>query len=131
MSVLTKIILDTAEYNRLLSIEKAYNELKAKYDESSNLHQSGSGTLKNCTCLQKNEKCECSPSLSEIIAKNEQARVLDIPPRGILPSITDPNEKSGAGPSTSIEKEIFEPENFRSLADDKSRWYFLGHYEEK
>ena len=140
MSVITKIILDTAEYNRLLSIEKAYHELKAHLNT-----QSGSG--KDCSCLNKNESSS-TPPLSEIIAKNEVARSVDIPPRGILPSITDPNEKN-EGQSTSTEKNSqsvqkagqklkrkhdinsFDTDNFRALANDKTNWYFLGHFEEK
>ena len=115
MSVVTKIILDTAEYNRLLSIEKAYKELKA--EKAAETNQSGSGTSsKSCSCLANDTKCSCKPTppLSEIIATNEQARSVDVPPRGILPSITDPNEQgygtqSKSNPIQHEEKEHFNP----------------------
>ncbi len=142
MSLITKIILDTTEYNRLLSIEKAYNELKKKGLER---NQGGSGTTKQCACGDKTE-CTCveptsTSSLSQIIQTNEQASAVDVPPRGVLPSITDPNEKQlGTGSKQNHivkdenrekEKETFDPTNFRSLANATDNWYFLGHFEEK
>ncbi len=129
MSVITKIILDTSEYKRLLSIEKAYHELKERLHEG----QSGSGKT-NCTCSPQKEHCSSTPPLSEIIAKNELSRSVDPPPKGILPSITDPNDANPNGQGQSkMEKnpENFDAANFRVLADDKTKWYFLGHYEEK
>ncbi len=122
MSVITKIILDTNEYNRLLAIEKAYNELKTHQV------QGGSGKEK-CTCVSQSS----TPPLSEIIAKNELAHTVDIPPRGILPSITDPNDTTnptGSGKPKNTE-ENFDANNFRALGNEKDAWYFLGHFEEK
>ncbi len=135
MSVVTKVILDTTEYNRLLSIEKLYRELKAEHLSEKN--QSGTGNVKKCRCsLDTKEECTCTPPLSEIIAVNEKARAVDIPPRGILPSITDPNEQGFGSNQTTKEsegknKEDFKPANFRVLANSKDKWYFLGHFEEK
>ena len=133
MSIVTKIILDTSEYNRLLAIEKAYHELKSLKDETSDKQQSGSGIVNKCTCETK-ESCKCTPPLSEIIAENEKARAVDIPPRGILPSITDPHEQgfgntaNNKSETTERDKELFEHSNFRALADDKEKWYFLRHF---
>ncbi len=134
MSLITKVIIDTAEYNRLLNIEHEYKILKNKETESrkSEPHQSGSG----CSCTAK--KCSCpTPPLSEIIAVNERARSVDPLPKGLLPSITDPNDRSNDAKTTSgdgeeaarnIEK--LDHNEWRTFADDKSKWYFLGHYEE-
>ncbi len=135
MSVVTKIILDTTEYNRLLSIEKAYKELKAeKAERGTETNQSGSGnSSKSCSCLENDSKCSCTPPLSQIIAKNEQARSIDIPPRGILPSITDPNDQEHGTQSRPIDgkgKEHFNASNFRSLANKTDKWYFLGYFQE-
>ncbi len=136
MSIVTKIILDTAEYNRLLAIEKAYHELKST--KLSEANQSGTGKTKNCSCSETEKKCICTPPLSQIIATNEKARAVNVPPRGILPSITDPNEV-GYGNSLSTvksdeenkEKQLFDPASFRTLANQTDKWYFLGHFEEK
>ncbi len=132
MSVVTKIILDTTEYNRLLSIEKLYNELKALHQGQNN--QGGTGTLKKCSCTGDEAKgCTCTPGLSKIIAENEKARAVEVPPRGVLPSITDPNEEGFGSRTSDLQtkhKEVFDAANFRVLANEKGKWYFLGHFEE-
>ena len=133
MSLITKIVIDTAEYNRLVNIENEYKKLKAKYENYS--EQSGSGT---CSCINK-KTCQCggqTPPLSQIIALNEQARSVGIPPRGILPSITEPHQKNLEREEEKIlgkkkEKDGFDHNEWRIFADDKTKWYFLGHYEEK
>ncbi len=140
MSVLTKIILDTAEYNRLLSIEKAYQELKAQ-KQAEEHQQLGKGNSEKCTCKSKTTSCSCTPPLSQIIADNDKAKAVDIPTRGVLPSITDPNEHGYGSTSSSTSqvvnsenekaKEFFDSSNFRSLANETDKWYFLGHFEEK
>ncbi len=143
MSVVTKIILDTSEYNRLLSIEKAYRELKSA-QKLVEANQTGSGPLKTCKCKTNEKEVDTSspPPLSKIIASNDKARAVDIPQRGILPSITDPNDEAFEGFGSSLsathpssrkekDKEYFNATNFRSLANEKDKWYFLGHFEEK
>ena len=139
MSLITKIVIDTSEYNRLLKIEHEYKKLKEKYSD-----YTGSGK-EACVCTNKNS-CQCSgmdgqgknktPPLSKIIALNEQARSVEIPPRGILPSITDPNDETlekSLEENTQEKKKVenFNHNEWRPFADDRTNWYFLGHYEEK
>ncbi len=144
MSLITKIVIDTSEYNRLLNIEHEYKKLKEKYSEQIGTKHAGSGK-EICICANKTD-CQCAgmdghgknktPPLSKIIALNEQARSIEIPPRGILPSITDPNDKNldknlddKAEKKTKLEN--LNTNEWRLFADDKTNWYFLGHYEEK
>ncbi len=102
MSLITKIIIDTAEYDRLINIEHEYKRLKEGQsyntkEKVSNKEEQGGRGHTQCSCTASTaEKCTCgkTPPLSEIIALNEQARSVNTPQRGILPSITDPNDIS-------------------------------------
>ncbi len=145
MSLITKVIIDTTEYNRLLKIEEEYKRLREKFHglkpstNQGNEQQSGSGNI--CKCEKKAEKechCDKTPPLSEIVALNEQAKAVALPPRGLLPSITDPNEVSQSNkknPEESTEgedkkRERLDHNEWKMFVDDKSNWYYLGHYEE-
>ncbi len=137
MSLITKVIIDTNEYNRLLKIEEEYKKLKEfhvlkrakKLREDPSTNQTGSGEV--CGCGNE-QKCYCSkktPPLSQIVALNDKAKSIDLPPRGLLPSITDPNETE-TNNEKEKKREKLDHNEWKMFADDKSKWYFLGHYEE-
>ncbi len=87
MDIIVKVVLDQKEYERLLEIERKYNELSG----SAHKQHKGAG----------NDICECqegggeSLPLSQIIAENTAAQAVQRPLPGILPAITSvENEES-------------------------------------
>ena len=108
--LVTKVFLDTHEYERLLAIEEKYNAL-LKHQS-----QKGEGVEKTCTCQQKNMP------LSQIVATNQQRSQITQEIPKILPDITNPYEAemSDSGTSAGIAKIVGE-------SGKKVRpWYYLG-----
>ncbi len=123
MSVLTKVIIDTKEYQDLKKIAAAYKILVQKKE------QSGSGT---CQC-GKEEKD--TPTLSQIAAKNDRDHALSPPEKEIIPSITDPYPETTQNTTThtqSVENDEamhFSPDErleFEDAIAKKDRWYYVG-----
>ena len=58
MSVNVKVIIDAAEYDRLIAIEKSYLHMRKENHSASQERQGGSGkNIDNvCTCEQGNSK---------------------------------------------------------------------------
>ncbi len=146
MSLITKVIIDTTEYNRLLKIEEEYKNLKEQFhkkersqnERQQSEQQTGSGNICMCTNKEKECNCEKTPPLSKIIALNDEAKAVDLPARGVLPSITDPNEASQSKKEENIypseiedkKKEKLDHNEWKMFVDDKTNWYYLGHFEE-
>ncbi len=103
MEIAVKVVLDQKEYDRLLDVEKKYNDLLAHH-ESIHQHehvkqrettqptaqksytQTGAGAGGNCACQSKDVP------LSQIIAENVESDAVQTPIAGILPSITTPTD---------------------------------------
>ncbi len=81
MDVIVKVVLDQKEYDRLLEIERKYNQL-----ENISSHQKGAGE-RACECQDGGGQGQ-SLSLSQIIAENSAADAVERPIAGILPAIT-------------------------------------------
>ena len=88
--LIAKVFIDFKEYNRLKEIEKRY-------------------VAQNSTTLQGAGVCQCGKGmpLSQIVQEKESKRDLTPPQKGILPSITNPEEINN---------------------DGISEWYYLGPY---
>ena len=86
MDVCVKVVLDQKEYDRLLEIERKYNQLAGV--RNSQQHGAGAG---NCACQQGQGEGD-SVSLSQIIAENTAKDAVKRPLPGILPAITTPVE---------------------------------------
>ncbi len=83
MDVVVKVVLDEKEYDRLLDIERKYNDLAG---------QKGAGS-DACSCQAGGGK---APPLSQIIVENATAHAIDRPVAGVLPSITAPDREESA-----------------------------------
>ena len=90
MDVVVKVIIDEKEYERLLEIERKYQEL-------THLSQSGTGSSH-----AKGSKITSNIPLDEIVIRNEEANAVETPIAGVLPSITTPTEE---GVSRSAQKQ--------------------------
>ncbi len=150
MDITVKVVLDEKEYDRLLEIEKKYNELAAHH---SHFHHpiketaESTGAIKRSDVIQGGsgaEKCYCKTAgssnslpLSQIIAKNTEAHAVKTPIASVLPSITS-NEET---PTTAEEPEKNREEKrkkltFTSLSQDELEelgypqmiypWYYIG-----
>ncbi len=96
MDTCVKVVLDEKEYQRLLEIERKYNEVRA------DRHQEGAGTrVANCSCQEGGG--DKSQPLSQIIAENTVAHAVERPLPGILPAITTA-EESPLNTETDVEK---------------------------
>ncbi len=78
MDIVVKVIIDEKEYDRLLEIERRYNELSRVTSKS----QAGAGKV--CQCINKDMP------LNEIVTRNEEQNAVSTPIPGVLPSITVP-----------------------------------------
>ncbi len=131
MSVITKVIIDTKEYQHLKEIAAAYKVLVQKKE------QSGSG---HCCCPRK-ENSGGVPSISQIAAENDREHAVSPPQKDIIPSITDPySDEKGNVPSTSTLPSVEEDETlnfspyqrleFEEAVSKKERWYYVGPWKE-
>ncbi len=117
MSLITKVIIDTKEYQHLKKIAAAYKVLVEKKELS------GSGA---CHCTEKKE----IPALSQIAAENDRDHSLAPPQKEIIPSITNPYaEASQSTDGWDDETLHFSPEEraeFEEAIVKKERWYYVG-----
>ncbi len=132
MSVVTKIIIDTKEYRHLKEIAAAYKVLLEKKDQTG-------GGLCTCTC----RPADATPvSLSQIGAENDRDHAVSVPPKEIIPSITNPYEPQttlNAHSATSTVSSNEGDEKFNLTPEDrleyeeaiakKEKWYYLGPLE--
>ncbi len=86
MDVVVKVIIDEKEYDRLLDIERKYNEISKTSTVRS---QSGAGIETKCCCSCSDKKGRNIP-LNEIVTRNSEAHAVQTPIAGVLPSITSP-----------------------------------------
>ncbi len=92
MDVCVKVVLDQKEYDRLLEIEKKFNQLEGiKKSHQEGAGSAGSGLTSSCRCQEG--AGEALP-LSQIIAENTAAHAVERPMPGILPAITTNEDES-------------------------------------
>ena len=130
MDVVVKVVIDQKEYDRLLDIEKKYNELAKSSAVKEHQNQSGLG-----------DKCYCrkGPSLplSQIIAENTEAHAVQPPIAGILPSITTSNEdtqkESGSLVPSSSQPQSTGTVDERDIGHRRKiyPWYYIGIPDDK
>ncbi len=129
MAVTTKILIDTAEYERLKKVETEYKTLL----------QNQKGGKKLCKCDSLNDSCTCPMPLSQIINMKQQEHSSEPPVPGVLPNITDPNnDLTVKGDKPTIEgkhekkTELRKNEPEFDISDwpkDETNWYYLGRFE--
>ncbi len=97
MALVAKVVLDAREYDRLLNVEKKYNQLIKGQEQ----------TGKGC-------QCNTSDSLSQSIAINDQQKGLHTPIPAVLPPITDPSAEPAKSVAVSASAITTHP------------WYYIG-----
>ena len=114
MEVNAKILLAMSEYERLLSIEKKYNQMLQEKT------QDGGGKSSKDFQIDQNKP------LSQIIEENKQKQSLETPVAAVLPSVTNYLEAEAVTSNTPDNNSAKEHGSYKQKVKKDMPWYYIG-----